>query len=192
MLRRRDCDDYTRERLALVDGQLQRIRTTLRELVNFSRPASHERTRFSPADALNEALGIAKYYKGFKSRTLTVDVPAGLPTLHGVRDQLVQAFLNLILNALDATEKAGRVEVSAVADGGDVVVRVRDDGRGVSPEHASRLFTPYFTTRKDGTGLGLFVTRQLVADHGGTVTFTSEPGAGTTFEVRLPADRPAR
>src|SRR5262249_24110428 len=98
MLERRDLDVYTRERLALVGGQLHRIRGTLRELVEFSRPASSERTHVSVAEIVDEALGIAKYYKGVKSRNIVADIPADLPPLYGVRDQLVQVFLNLILN----------------------------------------------------------------------------------------------
>jgi signal transduction histidine kinase len=186
MLQRRDCDAYTREKLALVSGQLQRIQKTLRELVTFSRPASTQRSHAALADILDEALGILKYYKGTKHRAIAVDVPADLPPLFGVRDQLVQVFLNLVLNAVDATERGGRIEVSARRQGGALEVSVRDDGAGIAPEQAARLFQPYFTTKKHGTGLGLFVTRKLVADHGGTVDFESRPGEGTIFRVRLP------
>lgn len=186
MLQRRDCDEYTREKLALVLGQLQRIQTTLRELVNFSRPASGVRARVSLDDILEEALNIAKYYKRTKGRILEPRVPAELPALHGIRDQLVQAFLNLILNAIDATEKGGRVELSAEQRDGEILVAIRDDGTGIAPEHAGQLFQPYFTTKKQGTGLGLFVTRKLIADHGGAVDFESRPGEGTVFRVRLP------
>src|SRR5205807_10070531 len=102
MLQRRDCDHYTQEKLGLVSGQLQRIQHTLRELINFSRPASTERARVSLADILHEALNIAKYYKRTKGKLIETQVPADLPPLYGVRDQLVQAFLNLVLNAIDA------------------------------------------------------------------------------------------
>jgi signal transduction histidine kinase len=67
-----------------------------------------------------------------------------------------------------------------------VEVVVRDNGSGISPEHAGRLFEPYFTTKKHGTGLGLFVTRRLVTDHGGAISCESQPGMGATFRVRLP------
>jgi signal transduction histidine kinase len=186
MLQRRHSDDYTREKLALVSGQLQRIQTTLRELVNFSRPASQERTRIFLADILHEALNIAKYYKRTKGRVIEPVLPPNLPPLHGVRDQLVQVFLNLVLNAIDAAGKGGRITLSVDRRGPEVVVAVRDSGPGIAPENAGRLFQPYFTTKKNGTGLGLFVTQKLVADHGGTVEFSSRPGEGTVFSVRLP------
>jgi signal transduction histidine kinase len=186
ILQRRDRDDYTQEKLALVSGQLQRIQTTLRELVNFSRPASSQRSRVSLPEVLDEALNIAKYYKRIKGRIIKRDVPADLPTFPGVRDQLVQVFLNLILNAIDATEKGGRITLRARCLDSALQIDVEDDGRGIALAQTERVFQPYFTTKKFGTGLGLFVTRKLVAEHGGTVDFTSKPGAGTVFRIRLP------
>lgn len=186
MLQKRDCDDYSREKLTLVLGQLQRIQTTLRELINFSRPASTVRTRFTVADILDEALNIAKYYKRTKGRIIEPRVSPTLPPLLGVRDQLVQALLNLILNAIDATDKGGRVEISAELEGDSICLAIRDDGSGIAPDDLARLFQPYFTTKKQGTGLGLFVTRKLVEENGGSVDFESTVGVGTVFRVRMP------
>jgi signal transduction histidine kinase len=186
ILQRRDCDDVTKEKLALVNGQLQRIQTTLRELVNFSRPASKERVHVSVSEILNEALNIAKFYSRTKGRTIDLAIPETLPGLFGVRDQFVQVFLNLVLNAIDATKKGGRIELRAAHKDNWLEIAVRDDGTGITPEHAARLFQPYFTTKKHGTGLGLFVTRKLVNDHGGSVDFESRTGGGTLFCVRLP------
>jgi signal transduction histidine kinase len=191
MLQRRQSDPYTLEKLALVSGQLQRISTTLRELVEFSRPASSERARVTLGDILDEALGIAKYYKRTRGRIHAPAVPADLPPLYAVRDQLVQVFLNLVLNASDAVDRDGRIEFEVARSGEGVEVAVRDNGCGVSPQDQVRLFQPYFTTKHHGTGLGLFVTRQLVTEHGGRVTFESRPGEGTVFRVWLPFAAPA-
>jgi signal transduction histidine kinase len=195
MLQRRDADPYTQTKLSLVSGQLQRIRATLRELVEFSRPPGTARARVSLGEVLDEALNIAKYYKRTRGRIATPPLPADLPPLYGVRDQLVQVFVNLVLNAIDATDPHGKVELDVRRAGAGVEVAVRDTGCGVRPEDAARLFRPYFTTKKHGTGLGLFVTRKLVADHGGSVAYESAPGAGSVFRVWLPAapaDGPAR
>ncbi len=186
MLQRRTEDPYTLDKLGLVSGQLQRIRATLRELIEFSRPASSEKTRFTLREVLDEALNIAKYYKRTRGRIATPPLPPDLPPLFGVRDQLVQVFLNLVLNAIDAAGRDRPVELAVTRRPEDVEVAVRDGGGGVAPEHAARLFQPYFTTKKHGTGLGLFVTRQLVADHGGTVEFESPAEGGAVFRVRLP------
>ncbi len=189
LLQRRDCDAYTQDRLGLVSGQLQRIRVTLRELVEFSRPASTERIRVSLADILDEALNIAKYYKRTRGRIASPTMPPDLPPLLAVRDQLVQVFLNLVLNAIDVTDRDGRIELSVTAKPGGVEVSVRDSGSGVAPENMPKLFQPYFTTKTHGTGLGLFVTRKLVEEHGGTVEFESTLGEGTVFRVYLPVSQ---
>jgi signal transduction histidine kinase len=206
LLERRDHDEYTRERLGQVSSQLVRIQAILRELVTFSRPASDLRGRVAIRDVVDEALGIAKYYKGGKSRQITATVPDGLPPLVGVRDQLVQVVFNLVLNAIDATGKGGRIDLEARSAEREarseedesalgtprsplracVVLTVRDDGSGIPEEHRERLFRPYFTTKKHGTGLGLFVIRKIVEEHGGTVRVESEVGSGTTFFVELP------
>jgi signal transduction histidine kinase len=186
MLQRRPCDEYSQEKLQLVSGQLHRIQTTLRELVNFSRPASTERTKIALGEIIDEALNIAKYYKRTKSRVIAPQVPPDLPPIHGVRDQLVQVLLNLVLNAIDATDRGGRIELAVERQDHNLEVRVRDDGPGIAPENQCRVFQPYFTTKKHGTGLGLFVTRRLVLDHGGTVDYVCRTGAGTEFRVRLP------
>ena len=189
ILERRGPDEYTRDKLSLVGGQLIRIQAILRELTAFSRPASQERARFSIHEIVDEALNIAKYYKGTKSRTIRATVPHDLPVLFGVRDQLVQVIFNLVLNAIDATTKGGLIEVTAARDGDAIVVAVRDDGAGIDQANHARVFRPYFTTKKQGTGLGLFVTHKMVGEHGGSVHFESSREGGTVFRVRLPVPK---
>ena len=189
ILTRRGPDPYTAEKLDLAARQLQRIERTIRELVDFSRPASTVVTRVRIAEVVDEALGSAKYYQRTKQRSITTDVPAGLPTVAGVRDYLTQVVLNLVLNAIDATDDQGRIHVEARDADGWLVLSVDDDGRGISIAERCRLFQPFFTTKSHGTGLGLFVSRQILEDFAGTLHFRSEPGQGSTFFVRLPLDR---
>lgn len=218
MLEARDLGDYAHDKLGIVTGQLARIQTILRELITFSRPASGMRTRVAVQDVVNEALGIAKYYKGGKNREIVVRVAPGLPPLVGVRDQFVQILFNLILNAIDATDKGGRITVSADLEAGPgqmecsttdgpprfvlcarsggscnhcpawVQLTVSDNGHGIDLNNHEQLFRPYFTTKKHGTGLGLFVIRRIIADHGGRASVESEPGLGTLFRITLPAE----
>lgn len=186
ILQRREANPYTQEKLALVSGQLQRIQNTLHELVTFSRPTNTVRDRVSAGSIIDEALGIAKYYKRTKGRIIETQLPTELPPLWAVRDQLVQVFLNLILNAVDATTPGGRIEIHSRRIDEMIEISIHDDGVGIAPEHHERLFEPYFTTKPHGTGLGLFVTRRLIGEHGGEVDFSSALGQGTVFRVRLP------
>jgi signal transduction histidine kinase len=187
MLQRRGPDAYTSEKLALADRQLGRIQRTVRELVDFSRPASSVEGLVRLSDVVEEALGIAKYYHRTKNREIATEVPADLPPVRAVRDHLTQVVLNLVLNAIDATGKGGHIRLTACPDGDVVALHVEDDGRGISLADRARLFQPYFTTKPQGTGLGLFISRQIVEELGGTLSYESEPGAGASFRVCLPA-----
>jgi signal transduction histidine kinase len=191
MLQRHNPDLYTAEKLELAARQLGRIERTIRELVDFSRPASTVVTRVRPGEAVEEALGIAKYYQRTKQRAISTDLAPDLPPVRAVRDHLTQVVLNLVLNAIDATEKGGRIHLSGRLDEGFIRLSIEDDGRGIGLADRCRLFQPFFTTKPHGTGLGLFVSRQIVEEMGGTLTYESTPGLGSTFIVRLPADRPA-
>jgi signal transduction histidine kinase len=191
MLQRRHPDPYTAEKLDLAATQLGRIRRTIRELVDFSRPGSRAVSRFRPAEVVDEALGIAKYYPRTKQRLITSAMDEDLPPVRGVRDHLTQVVLNLVLNAVDATDDRGRIRIEAHAAADSILLTVADDGRGISLADRCRLFQPFFTTKPHGTGLGLFVSRQIVEEMGGTLSYATEPAQGSTFSVWLPADRHA-
>ncbi len=190
MLRRRDPDVYTAEKLDLADRQLSRIQRTIRELVDFSRPASTIVGRVRLCDAVDEALGIAKYYHRTKDRAIMVEVPIDLPPVVALRDHVTQVVLNLVMNAVDATSKGGEIRVLGRSGAGRVELSVEDDGRGIDAAERGRVFQPYFTTKPRGTGLGLYVCRKIVEEQGGTIDFESSPGQGTIFTVMLPAVAP--
>ncbi len=190
MLQRRDPDPYTSEKLDLASRQLLRIQRTVRELTDYSRPASTAVSRVRPAEVVEEALGIAKYYHRTKQRAITTAIPADLPSVRGVRDHLTQVILNLVLNAVDATETGGTIRVRARDEAGVIELTVEDDGRGINLADRCRLFQPFFTTKPQGTGLGLFVSRQVVEEMGGRLTYRTEPGQGSAFTLQMTAERP--
>ena len=104
--------------------------------------------------------------------------------------QLRQVLLNLVLNAAQASQPGGRIEVSAHVDESDpslICLQVRDEGAGMAPDVQARIFNPFFTTRPEGTGLGLAQVHRIVEDHGGSLGVLSQPGEGSTFTMRLPA-----
>jgi len=101
--------------------------------------------------------------------------------------------LNLITNALSSVDEGGTVEINLTAENGQAVLRVTDDGCGMTQEIKQHLFEPFFTRRRDGqgTGLGLSITYQIIQEHGGDIEPSSEgPGKGSTFVVRLPLLKP--
>ena len=101
--------------------------------------------------------------------------------------QLKQAILNLVLNALQATPAGGHVVVRTSGDSRRLVVAVGDDGEGMRAEVRDKAFTPFFTTREEGTGLGLPLVARIVEEHSGSIEITTAPGAGTTMTLVFPA-----
>lgn len=186
ILESRGTDEYTKDKLHLVTGQLARIQGILRELVTFSRPASDRRGAVSISKAIEEALGIAKYYRGGKSRKIESQCEENLSTFEGVNDQIVQVIFNLVLNAIDATDKAGIITVIARQTAEHIIISISDNGTGIEPTLKDNLFRPYYTTKKHGTGLGLFVTRKIIEQHQGRIECDSKIGLGTTFQVKFP------
>jgi signal transduction histidine kinase len=111
-----------------------------------------------------------------------------LPRLSCVPQELMQVFLNLLLNASQSFEGPGTIRLTTRLEGADALVEVTDDGPGIDPAIVERIFEPFFTTKAvgEGTGLGLSIARQIVINHGGSIEVRPEPVRGTTFCIRLP------
>ena len=112
--------------------------------------------------------------------------PEGLPKIAADPNQLEQVLLNLVKNALEATEENGRILVASGSQDEQVWFSVQDTGKGMPSEVLDKIFHPFFTTKDKGTGLGLAVIHKIITDHHGTVTVDSAAGEGSTFTVRLP------
>ncbi|MGZ0171111.1 MAG: sensor histidine kinase [Planctomycetales bacterium] len=189
LLKRKSDDTDTIDRYQMIGDQLRRIQGTLRELVDFSRPANTQPSLCDVRHTVEEALSIAKYYKRRKGKRIVTRYAAGLPSLRVVHDQLVQVFLNLILNAMDATPEGGTIEISTSLESGWIRIAVRDTGHGIREENRDNIFEPYYTTKSTGTGLGLFVCRQLLErESNGRIDLTETGSEGTTFSVMLTGD----
>lgn len=189
ILKRKSDDEYTIERYQMIGDQLRRIQGTLRELVDFSRPANTTASLCDVRNTVKEALSIAKYYKRRKGKRIVTKYAAGIPSLRVVRDQLVQVFLNLILNAMDATPEGGTIEISTSLESGWIRVDVHDTGHGIPENARQSIFEPYYTTKSTGTGLGLFVCRQLLErEENGHIELGETGPEGTTFTVMVTGD----
>jgi signal transduction histidine kinase len=116
-----------------------------------------------------------------------------IPPIHGDRNALKQVFLNLIKNAAESISDKGQVEVSTrwitehkLKGQNSMAVEIRDNGIGIPPDSLEKIFNPFYTTKKEGSGLGLFLAYQIIAKHGGAIFVDSEVGVGTTVKVFLP------
>jgi len=102
------------------------------------------------------------------------------------RDLFKQAMLNVVVNAMQSMKEGGELRLDCVADHDTVEIRIADTGSGIPPELREKIFRLYFTTKQGGSGIGLAMTFRIVQLHDGTIDFSSEPGKGTTFVIRLP------
>jgi signal transduction histidine kinase len=174
------------ELLDVLDGQSRRIDATVEQFLTYARPRP---LAPRPVDLDGLVAEVAEPMRALAaSRGLTLEVDAsvsGEVTLDP--DQIRQALDNLLRNAVEATPAGGRVALAARREGDGVVLEVSDTGAGIAPEHLPRIFDLYFTTKAEGTGVGLAVTHQIVTAHGGSVDVESSRGQGTRFTLRLPA-----
>jgi len=130
-----------------------------------------------------------------KDRDIVVEqeLRSDLPLLELDRDQMKQAFYNVIKNSFEAMKSRGILRIRTDMDDSHVTVRFTDSGGGMSAENLSRVFEPYFTTKTSGTGLGLLIVRRIVREHGGELSIESSAGKGLAVTIRLPnADRRVR
>jgi signal transduction histidine kinase len=175
--------------LEAVVAAVDRLNAIVSRLLYFARADSAERRRVDLGALFGEALDLIQAQAAGQGVTLERDFAADLPPVNGSANALRQVALNLLTNALQAMPKGGRLRC-ATRPGlrpGTVEARVGDTGPGVSPEDRIHLFEPFFTTRPDGTGLGLALCREVVAGHGGDIRLDESAAPGATFVVVLPA-----
>lgn len=190
--------------MEIVCRESDRLDNTLEEFLRYARSGPVDLKPLDIVQVIDDAVILLGSRADFGSRTVRWSPPAERPRIFGDRNALMQVFLNLGLNAIEATRpEGGRIDIAlrqkvfaAIRQGGsgrDVVpgieIEVRDDGLGVGPADAEKMFTPFFTTKPRGNGLGLFVVERIVRDHMGVVDMASEQGRGTAVSVWLPALR---
>ena len=173
--------------LGYVIEEVQRIDLLIHEFLTFAKPAPSVLSRMSPRDVVDRALTFCAPEFAARAVTAKLDDRAPGAVINGDENQLFQALLNLILNAIDAMREGGTLSVVIEREGAQIVVRVADTGIGMEAGVMARIFDPFFTTKQHGVGLGLAKVHALVEAHGGSVSCDSTPGQGTTFALRFPA-----
>ncbi len=179
-------DDPKYEFLQILLRETDRLNVIVQEFLGFARPKPPE---FQETD-INEIIESVLTLTAQPLRKAGITLEKTLDPTIGHRDLdaglLQQAFLNLVLNAVQAMPRGGTLTVTSALRGRSLEVAVADTGSGISPENRKKLFSPFFTTKKDGTGLGLAITYRIVENHRGTIEVESEPGRGARFTVRIP------
>jgi two-component system sensor histidine kinase HydH len=167
--------------------EVDRLNRVITELLDFARPKEPHRELHSAGEILEQTLNLLESELAKKNIAVEKNLGASLPRILVDRDQLSQAFLNLLLNALESMEGAGKIRISMESGGAEVLaISISDTGRGIPKEDLERVFEPFFSTKRKGTGLGLAIVHQIVESHKGEIQVESREGQGATFRITLP------
>jgi len=186
-------DEQKSRMLEKISGQTFRASEIVNSLLNFSRTWTSDLAEVKVNAVIEETLALLEHQLRKAGVKVLTDLDPALETIRGNQGKLQQVFLNLFLNARDAMEPSGVLQVVTRQDEKGIEVDVIDTGHGIAPEHMGRIYDPFFTTKgvKKGTGLGLSVTYGIIQEHGGAIEAISKPGEGTCFHLEFPVVRKA-
>jgi two-component system, NtrC family, sensor kinase len=179
-----------REEVEIISLQTERMAKIVGNLLTFARQKSLNQRQFMVHDILDDILRQIGHQAAMGAITVLREYAPDLALIRGDADQLRQVFSNLILNAAQAMPNGGTLKLATWCHGPGhgCVVEISDTGKGIEPEHLEKIFTPFFTTKDNGSGLGLSVSYGIIKDHGGDIQVESTPGQGTCFRIIIPGE----
>ena len=171
----------------IIGKEIKRVDRTVKEFLDFARPPETKLVRLNFSDTVNGTLRQLEAHATGKNLKIQKQMEPDI-FVNGDGEKLHQAVLNLVLNAMDASETDSSIEISlSRKQDRTAELAVRDHGEGIAPSELKNIFEPFYTTKSSGTGLGLAVVKSIVEHHNGTIDIESKPGAGTTIRISLPA-----
>jgi signal transduction histidine kinase len=163
-------------------SETERMRILMEGVVGYSDTTDFSTSREDLNQIIKETIVLIHDQAHGKDIALEQNIPDGI-TINVNKNSMKQVFLNLFINALDATGKGGKLRVEAVSSDGKITVRVADTGSGIPEGKLEKIFEPFYSTKPQGTGLGLAIIKKAVTANGGTISVRSEIGKGTVFEL---------
>ena len=173
-------------RLEIIHGELHRLEGIVERFLRLAGPAGVDLEPVEIRKLLAHVCELLRPEAAAREIEVVWRVEGTLPLVMADPVRLTQALLNVVINAIQAVERKGRVEVSAAVADGQVCVGVSDNGPGIPPDKLASVFDPYFTTKSEGSGLGLWIAQQIVVAHGGTLQAQNGAGGGAVVTMRLP------
>ena len=181
-------EEKRRQYLAMAQSEVERLIEIVQRMLDFYRPSKGGRVEADVNEIVQNVLALAQKRIEHSNVRVHTRLADDLPLVPAVPDQLAQVFLNILINAVEATPEEGEIRIGTLLsqDGEWVLVAFRDSGPGLTPDQVQSIFEPFYTTKPHGTGLGLAISYGIVERHGGTIEVSSQAGLGATFIVRLP------
>jgi len=187
LIQRKNEDEKLTDQLITIKDNIDRISKIVRELVDFSRPPGEDKELLQINDVVKTAVGIVKYDKRVKNVEFQTNFSHELPSIFAVPDQLLQVCVNILINALDAINGEGEIEVKTYLNDIFICIDIKDNGCGMKQNVIDKIFNPFFTTKDvgKGTGLGLSVSYGIIKKMRGKILVESKVNEGSTFTVKL-------
>ena len=177
-----------------IEEHVERAKKVVHNMLGYARKMEPRSEDVDINKVILETMGILDNFAKINNIKIKTELSERLPIIAGEQSQLQQVFLNLITNAIDAIGHDGTIDIVSEVNGQNITVKVVDDGPGIPVEQQGRVFDPFFTTKEvgRGTGLGLWVSYNIMEKLGGNISLASETGHGTTFTVTLPVVAPEK
>ena len=173
-------------RLEIIHGELHRLENLVRQFLRLAGPSALALAPVNIEKVIGHVQALLRPEAAARGIEIITRIDDKLPPLLADAGQLTQVFLNLIINAVQAIGRNGQIEVLARPSTGCMSIEVRDSGSGLPAGKLNAIFDPYFTTKPEGSGLGLWIAQQIVTAHGGVIQAGNAPTGGAVFSVRLP------
>ncbi|MBN2126257.1 MAG: sensor histidine kinase [Deltaproteobacteria bacterium] len=186
--------DEFRTSIKKIEEHVERARKVVHNMLGYARRMEPRFEDVDVNETLRQTISLLDNYARINNITIETDYTPNLPVIASDQAQLQQVFLNLISNAIDATGKDGLIKITSRKIGSQIAVKVTDNGPGIPDEQQKKVFDPFFTTKQagKGTGLGLWVSYNIIEKMGGTIFLNSKTGKGTSFTVQIPVVLPEK
>ncbi len=179
-------DDPLQERMNLIIEESQRLENMVTEILDFSRPLELHRSEEDIEEILSQSLAIAEAVAQKRKVNFQKKPPKDLRLISLDCKRMKQALINLLTNAIEASPEGEAVSISTYTRRNNLIIEVSDRGCGIPPDKREEIFFPFFTTKREGTGLGLPIAKKIIEAHRGSVEILDNPGQGTTFQIAIP------
>jgi signal transduction histidine kinase len=166
--------------------EVDRLDGIIKHFLEAVRPSPPDMSDVDVFEILEDSMELVGPEMADAGLTVDVEIDNKLPIISGDMNQLKQVFFNLLKNAREATPRGGEIRIHARSDDEFVYLLIADTGEGIEPEDLANVFNPYFTTKKDGNGLGMMVVQRIMRDHGGQIGIDSKPGVGSVVTLQFP------
>jgi two-component system sensor histidine kinase HydH len=173
-------------RFEIIRGELHRLESIVGHFLKLAGPSELDIESLDIGKVVSHVCDLLRPEAAERGIQITLAHPENLPVISGDRVRLTQALLNVVINAIQALGQDGDVKVDLSLHGGDLHLSVSDNGPGIAPEKMDSIFDPYFTTKEEGSGLGLWIAQQIVTAHRGTLRACNNQPSGAQFIMSLP------